>query len=663
MHRKRKAGYYEVDEEPWEVDEEQDEEDRFIGVICKAEGTKMWVECDNIPPDCPQQPPKINHKSKAPAGLRVGSWITFNLVDEWPGENWGSLLCTSIQHASPPAGVQGTTSSQPRLAKHTKTGQPPSKAVPIKNAYGTSRQGALKPVPGLAAAAEQLRAARNSPSEPGIGRSNAVAQFRKAQQFGQSFKGKTQTQRQSPQVARCEPFQRAFLEPSQKLSKREIIDMNQKRAAMDISVELPFNDTFPPLENFADLEGVLPDYAFASLANMGIENPMPIQAQALPLALAGMDLVGIAKTGSGKTLAYLLPALPHIEAQEPLNKQPTPIALVLAPTRELAVQISDEAKKVLQTSRTSSAHPGGLGAAVFYGGGSGSKGWQVAEVKRCGHIVAATPGRLIDVMDSGEVSLQRVTYFVLDEADRMLEEGFGDQVGKIARAIRSDRQTLFFSATWPADVQDLARHMCSSDEPARVMVGQRSDGDGPASREDILQEVVVFNQSTWEERDAAKQELLYAHLREVLVEDAHKMLVFVSRKSLADELAKRLWGEGFQTNTMHGGKSQDSRLATLEEFRTGQIKLLVCTDVMGRGLDIPGISHVVIYDMGEIDDYVHRIGRTARGPYGEGHALTLFEHNSKYPEITRQLAEVLEQSGQEVPEDLQALALGQVGWR
>lgn len=160
------------------------------------------------------------------------------------------------------------------------------------------------------------------------------------------------------------------------------------------------------------------------------------------------------------------------------------------------------------------------------------------------------------------------------------------------------------------------------------------------------------------DRDKAKQELLYAHLREVLASDEHKILVFVSRKNLADTLSKRLQSEGFKANVMHGGKSQESRLNTLEDFRTGKTKLLVTTDVMGRGLDIPGISHVVIFDMGDIDDYVHRIGRTARGPYGKGHALTFFEYDKKWPNLPRQLLQVLETSGQEVPRDLKALAVG-----
>merc|ERR1712216_476086 len=161
---------------------------------------------------------------------------------------------------------------------------------------------------------------------------------------------------------------------------------------------------------------------------------------------------------------------------------------------------------------------------------------------------------------------------------------------------------------------------------------------------------------SWEANDQAKQELLYAHLREVLGSKHHKCLVFVSRKTLADALVNRLWDEGFKCHSMHGGRSQDSRLDILDQFKTGKLSLLVTTDVMGRGLDIPDVSHVVVFDMGDIEDYVHRIGRTARGPYGKGHALTFFEYDRKWPHIASQLLEVLEQSSQEVPEDLQRIA-------
>eukprot|EP00747_Dinoflagellata_sp_TGD_P178740 gnl/TRDRNA2_/TRDRNA2_28248_c0_seq1.p1 gnl/TRDRNA2_/TRDRNA2_28248_c0~~gnl/TRDRNA2_/TRDRNA2_28248_c0_seq1.p1 ORF type:complete len:671 (+),score=159.87 gnl/TRDRNA2_/TRDRNA2_28248_c0_seq1:88-2100(+) len=506
-------------------------------------------------------------------------------------------------------------------------------------------------------------------SDGGLVKSGAVAAFRQAQRTGQNFTaGKGQGKAsfagaRAKRAGRTAPaagveIQKKFLDQVD-IPAKEKKAMKKLRAEQMIEVEGDEDCSFPPIRAFEDLASLVPNYALDALAAQGIQEPMPVQAQGLPLVLSGQDLVATARTGSGKTLAYLLPALVHINAQEALAQwAASPIALILAPTRELAVQIADEATKLVQGSDADEESPhapgGGIGAAVLYGGHN--KDWQVAEVRKHGHIVAATPGRLVDVVESGDVSLERVSYFVLDEADRMLEYGFGDQVGAIASGIRADRQMLFFSATWPQEVQELANQMCYTQEPPmRLSVGQ-GDSEGPVTRDDIVQEVVVFDQGEWEERDGAKQELLYAHLREVLSVEEHKALVFVSRKNIADELCNVLWKEGFATQAMHGGMSQDRRLAVLEEFRQSQIKLLVTTDVMGRGLDIPDISHVVCYDMGDAEDYVHRIGRTARGPYGQGHALTFFEYDRKWPHIAGELCEILETSGQEVPEELQEIA-------
>lgn len=460
-------------------------------------------------------------------------------------------------------------------------------------------------------------------------------------------------------VPDAEPFQRTFLTPNDALDEDERAEMMSKRDELDIFVEdsgeASVSTDFPPVADFEDLAGVVPEFLLASLHAAGIEAPMPVQAQTLPLVLAGFDMVGIARTGSGKTLSYLIPAIVQIEAQDPVPKgSATPIALILAPTRELAVQIAEEGQKVLEISRDGN-HPDGIRSVALFGGGRENRNQQVHELKEGCHIVAATPGRLVDLVETGCCSLNRVTYFVLDEADRMLEEGFGDQVGSIASHIRRDRQTLFFSATWPPSVQALASNMChDKTKVVRVTVGQSVDG-GNSVREAIDQDIVVFDEQNWEERDKAKMAFLHQHLEEVLSVPEHKILVFVSQRTHADALCEKLSREGHSADAMHGGKSQDSRLSTLDKFRRGELKTVVTTDVMGRGIDIPDISHVVIYDMGEIEDYVHRIGRTARGPYGKGHALTLFEYFPKWPDIAAQLADVLERAGKDVPLDLQRI--------
>ncbi|CAJ1418066.1 unnamed protein product [Effrenium voratum] len=578
-----------VEEVEPEAEEEDEEEARYYGFIHQASGDKMFVTCDGVPEEFASRPPKITRKSEPPPGLKVGSWITFELLDEWPGENWGSLLVVNIQPAEPPEDWD-PSSIQPAERKTGRAGAKPRAtmaAAAEKFRAAHAARGSVGRAPAPRQKAAMSKAFPGADDASGLAKSGAVAAFRQAKEEGRSFESgwsapaerrSAAPRNRTTKARRTEhlpPFQKAFLEAPDALSAEEVESMRTVRESTEVSVEMPdqLPDVFPPISTFEDLSGILPDYAFRGLSEMGIETPMPIQAQAIPMALAGLDVVGIAKTGSGKTLAYLLPALAHVEVQEPkVRGAGTPMVLILAPTRELAVQICDMAKAVMRFSKKGSNHPD-LSAGVLYGGGQGSKGWQVADIKSGGQVVAATPGRLLDVMDSGDISLERVTYFVLDEADRMLECGFEEQVGRIGSTVRRDRHTLFFSATWPSKVQDMAQVMCSSDlPPVRVMVGQRGDGEGPVSRADILQEVVVFDQASWSDRDAAKQELLYAHLREVLSDDAHKILVFVSRKStcpshlasvssarrprktgprdLADTLAKRLKEEGFSANVM-----------------------------------------------------------------------------------------------------------------
>mmetsp|Transcript_4282 Transcript_4282/g.7103 ORF Transcript_4282/g.7103 Transcript_4282/m.7103 type:complete len:591 (+) Transcript_4282:105-1877(+) len=460
---------------------------------------------------------------------------------------------------------------------------------------------------------------------------------------------------------RRDSFRRCFLEPSSSDD-----DSKAKREALHIRIDDSAGHEVPaPVDSFESL-GVLPDYALKALQENGITTPMPIQSQALPLVLLGHDVIGLAQTGSGKTLAFLLPAVTHIEAQKPLRKlDTTPIALVLAPTRELAVQISDEAKKVLKYSKEG-RHRWGVWAACVYGGGN--KREQLRNIISA-HIVVATPGRLIDFLAQRDLSLQRVTYLVLDEADRMLDMGFQGDVASISGLVRPERQVLFFSATWSHEVQSLALGLCHQGvKPVRISVGQMQhdtddDGLGDQStrqaREGIVQEVIVVDRprGEYEKQIEDKRAILDDYLQKVLDEsEDNKILVFVSQKTFADELSQKLWESGFKADAMHGGKSQESRLWVLDEFRKGNLRLLVATDVLGRGIDIPKVSHVVVFDMGSVPDYVHRIGRTARGVDGKGHALVFFEYYYKEPGIAAELIEVLEASKQAVPLQLRKIA-------
>lgn len=430
----------------------------------------------------------------------------------------------------------------------------------------------------------------------------------------------------------------------------------------------PYGDCPAPIQSFEQL-AALPKHVLGCLINHGITAPMPIQAQALPLVLKGRDVIGIAQTGSGKTLAFLLPAAVHLEKQashRTWQKTPAPFVLVLAPTRELAVQIADEANKVFEASATD-AKKDWVHTVAVYGGGDKQTQQRKLRYGNGADIVAATPGRLTDFMNTRVVSLHRVSYFVLDEADRMLDMGFNDDVTSIAQGLQPEKQLLFFSATWGKEVQELAQGLCcSGSKPVRISYGQESNAmkDGadkkPIARESIVQEVRVVDhqgKDHWEKQEAEKEVIMDKHLQRVLTEsDENKVLVFVSQKVLADKLSKKLQASGFKADAMHGGKSQEHRLWVLDQFRKGELRLLVCTDVLGRGIDIPKVSHVVIHEMGEIEDYVHRIGRTARGKHGKGHALVFFEYWDGNPQIAAELIKVLTASKQTVPSGLQKIA-------
>lgn len=460
-------------------------------------------------------------------------------------------------------------------------------------------------------------------------------------------------------------FLPAFMEPPTPVDSATEEAVIALRESMQVKVvgEAP-GFACGPITSYSDLSEILPDYVTEALAKHGIDQPMPIQAQTLPFLLSGFDCIGIAKTGSGKTLAFILPAIAHIERQAPATtgQRAEPIALVLAPVRELAVQIAEEANKVFWHSE-SAAHAKGVGAVSIYGGGQRVRDQQLEDLKKgwC-QMLVATPGRMVDFLEAADMTLSKVVYFVLDEADRMLDSGFGDQMDSISNALPERRQTLFFSATWPVEVRKLAKRMCKA-PPIRVCVGQTDEdvagSGGPASRDDIVQEVIVFDNADYKKVEAEKKQILNKHIRELLRDPKHKILVFVNMKQMTWELAEALNAEGFQADFMYGGRSQDSRAECVRKFKEAETKLLVTTDVMARGLDIPNISHVVVYDCyGGIDEYVHRIGRTARGPYGKGHALTFFEYDAKYSEMAGELIRVLQNANQQVPQQLQDIADG-----
>ena len=373
-----------------------------------------------------------------------------------------------------------------------------------------------------------------------------------------------------------------------------------------------------------------PKSVLEELTAAGFPSPTPVQCQAWPIAMKGHDLISIAATGSGKTLAFLLPGIVHIQAQPRLLRGDGPIALVLAPTRELACQILVECEKFGRSS--------GVRAVCCYGGVP--KGQQARDLRYGAEIVIATPGRLIDFLEFGTTNLHRVTYLVLDEADRMLDMGFEPQVRKICSQIRPDRQSLFFSATWPKEVQALARELCKED-PVQITIGSA----GKKANEKINQNIIVCDES--EKLDRLKT------LMETILDGTSKVIIFAETKRGTDSLQRTLRASGIAALAIHGDKTQQERDWTLHQFKAGKCMVLIATDVASRGLDVKDITCVINYDFPkEIESYIHRIGRTARGT-ASGTAYSLFTRDNAG--MAFDLIKILSDCKQNVPAELEAL--------
>ena len=323
-----------------------------------------------------------------------------------------------------------------------------------------------------------------------------------------------------------------------------------------------------------------------ALEAKGYAEPTPIQAQSIPILLEGGDLLGIAQTGTGKTAAFVLPSIQRLVAA-PKRVLPTHCRmLVLAPTRELASQIADSARGYGQFSK--------MAVATVFGGTSINKNRQ--DMSRGVDILVATPGRLIDLVEQGYVNLSMIEILVLDEADQMLDLGFIHALKKIVRMVPRKRQTLFFSATMPTSIRELASQFLH--EPQTVSVKPAA-----TTAERVDQFVTFVNQ-------AEKQALLTLTLQHPAIDRA---LVFTRTKHGADRVVKLLAGNGIASNAIHGNKSQGQRERALGEFKAGKVKVLVATDIAARGIDVSGVSHVVNFELPNVaEQYVHRIGRTAR---------------------------------------------------
>jgi len=346
--------------------------------------------------------------------------------------------------------------------------------------------------------------------------------------------------------------------------------------------------TFETSTGFEDLG--LSQPVLQALELKGYGQPTPIQAQAIPTVLEGRDLLGIAQTGTGKTAAFMLPSIDRLVAADKRPKPRHCRMLVLAPTRELAGQIAESAREY--------GHFSHLKVVTVFGGTSVNKNRQ--DVARGVDIVIATPGRLVDLCDQRALDLSEVEILVLDEADQMMDLGFIHALRAIVKMLPAKRQTLFFSATMPSAIKQLAGQYLTN--PAQVSVAPA------ATTAERVQQFVCFVGQT------EKQALLTMALRKGFQSgEMERVLVFTRTKHGADRVVKKLAQSNIPANAIHGNKSQPQRERALDEFKAGRAKILVATDIAARGIDVTGISHVVNFELPNVaEQYVHRIGRTAR---------------------------------------------------
>ncbi|TCD66931.1 pre-mRNA processing RNA-helicase [Steccherinum ochraceum] len=430
-----------------------------------------------------------------------------------------------------------------------------------------------------------------------------------------------------------EPFRKEFYNPPPDIAAMTDEEADLLRLALD-GIKIRGVECPRPVTKWSHFG--LPAVCLDVIKRLNYTAPTPIQAQAVPAIMSGRDVIGVAKTGSGKTIAFLLPLFRHIKDQRPLEQMEGPMAVVMTPTRELAVQIHRECKPFLRVL--------GLRAVCAYGGSPIKD--QIAEMKKGAEIIVCTPGRMIDLLtaNSGRVTnLKRVTYLVLDEADRMFDMGFEPQVMKIVNNIRPDRQTVLFSATFPKQMDSLARKILR--KPLEITVGGRS-----VVAAEIEQIVEVRDEDT-------KFNRLLEILGQTYNEDPEcRTLVFVDRQEGADNLLRELMRKGYLCMSLHGGKDQVDRDQTISDFKAGVVPIVIATSVAARGLDVKQLKLVINYDApNHMEDYVHRAGRTGRAG-NKGTCVTFIT-----PEQDRYSVDIyraLQASSAAVPKELEDLASG-----
>ncbi|MGF1466941.1 MAG: DEAD/DEAH box helicase, partial [Sandaracinaceae bacterium] len=395
--------------------------------------------------------------------------------------------------------------------------------------------------------------------------------------------------------------------------------------ALEAGTSRPSTPRTRPATGFAALG--LPRPILRALDDEGYDEPTPIQAQAIPPALEGRDVLGIAKTGTGKTAAFLLPLLARLGPRPGRDVR----LLIVSPTRELAAQIGSRAEAYARyISR--------FRHTVIYGGVNQRR--QERALRDGPSIVVATPGRLLDLVQQGVLHLDTVDMLVLDEADRMFDMGFLPDVKRIVREVSEDRQTLLFSATMPPDIERLAQRLLV--DPVRVSVRAKEETS-----------TATIDQAVYFVPKAEKRDLLLGVLASA---PEPRALVFTRTKRGANRLAEQLGKRGVSAAAIHGNKSQNARDRALAAFRSGQAPVLVATDVAARGIDVKGVSHVINYELPDTpENYVHRIGRTGRaGASGQAISLCDPSEHGQLRDIERHLKRQLPVAGGARPAELRS---------
>ncbi|KAA1478752.1 P-loop containing nucleoside triphosphate hydrolase protein [Dentipellis sp. KUC8613] len=415
---------------------------------------------------------------------------------------------------------------------------------------------------------------------------------------------------------------------------RERPEVQNKKIRDKYQIIVDGEDVPPPIETFRDMK--VPEPLLKFLKSKRITSPTPIQLQGLPVAFAGRDMIGIAFTGSGKTLAFCLPIIMFAleeEAKLPFIRGEGPVGVILCPSRELASQTYENVLRWADALASSGKYPR-INALLCMGGIS--MGEQSHVLNKGLHIVVATPGRLIDMLEKKKFNFDSCRYMCMDEADRMIDLGFEDDVRNIMSFFKHQRQTMLFSATMPRKIQDFAQQ--SLIRPVLVNVGRAG-----AANLDVLQVV-----------EYVKQEAKMVYLLECLQKTAPPVIVFSDNKNEVDDIQEYLLLKGIEAVAIHGSKAQEERQYAIKAFKSGAKDVMVASGVASKGLDFNDIQHVIIFSMPkEIEDYVHQIGRTGRS--GKTGIATTFVNMNTSEQTLLDLKYLLMEAGQKVPPFLQSI--------